>query len=716
MKKINYYLGALALATFGLASCSSDDLAGSEGPDTNVERTVYVNLSIHGDPTDGSRAAGDNGNPEDPGDFSAGTASESAVNTVYLVFYDDAGNVVGSVTQIEVGAPGTEDGFNNAATPSGTVESQLKRSVAVTLRQGQANPSQVMCYINPSNPSALQNPLYSLQTTTSSSVVTKVSDTESYFPMSNSIYYDTDGKLVMGVSIPVDAIFEKEQDAIDALESATGEDIIDIYVERYAAKLCVTGIDDATVTPYETAGIKYNVAENGTVTREEVPVVLTFNVTGWAVNGESKSTYLIKSFRESAQGGQILTENIPYNTINARINSATINYDTETGVITPSGALSTWVWNAPAYHRSYWALSPVYFQSEYPEVLSDYEGHESEYNQVFLSYNEITGEGGKAKLGFDGDDTSFHYFKETTSGYPALRSKNPNAAVASVAIVGRYSLTVNGTAAPANTSFYTYLNTNPNGIGNGNASVYFEVEPNGQASELASAVTGGTSMKERFLRQVTVLYENTAGEGQQPNFVRYSDLSALAAVTEITTPKPEVLTTTEVNGGDTEVLVAKFASRSRTLQIKSGATLTGIYINNQGTPMQIVADGTVGEGQISLTDANRILWQNVGTCNYYQLGSAFYDVPIKHLGWYRTDNPQLTSKQIDFSLVRLGDLGMVRNHSYTINIEGITGLAAGIGGVDDAIIPPADTKDVYMAYRVNILKWAVVPVQDVTLE
>ncbi|MDE6263941.1 MAG: Mfa1 fimbrilin C-terminal domain-containing protein [Paramuribaculum sp.] len=535
--------------------------------------------------------------------------------------------------------------------------------------------------------------------------------------MSNSVYYGADGKLIMGVAIPVDAIFEKEDDAKAALESATGEDIIDIYVERYAAKLRVTGIDDATVTPYETAGLKYTVGENGAITRTEVPIVLTFNVTGWAVNGESKSTYLIKSFRESAKDGQILTENIPYATINARINSTTIGYNPETGVITTGGNLSTWVWNSPANHRSYWALSPVYFQSEYPEVLTDYKGHENEYSQVFLSYNQITGEGGTTKLGFAGNDTEFHYFKETTSGYPALRSKNPNAAVASVAIVGRYSLKVDGADVPANTSFYTYLNNNPNGVGKGNASVYFEVAPTGATTGLESAVAGGTSMKERFLRQVTVLYQNTAAEGETPNYVRYSDLSALAGVTEIATPTEEVLTTTETTEDGTTTLVAKFASRSRTLQIKKEVSLTGIYINNQGTPMKIVPDDeTPGDNEVTLTDANRILWQNVGTCNFYQLGSAFYDVPVKHLGWYRADNPQRNSTQIDFSLVRLGDLGMVRNHSYTINIDGITGLAAGIGGVDDAIIPPADTKDVYMAYRVNILKWAVVPEQGVTLE
>ena len=45
----------------------------------------------------------------------------------------------------------------------------------------------------------------------------------------------------------------------------------------------------------------------------------------------------------------------------------------------------------------------------------------------------------------------------------------------------------------------------------------------------------------------------------------------------------------------------------------------------------------------------------------------------------------------------------------------ISGLAAGIPDKSHDIIPPADTKDVYMAYRINVLRWAVVPVQGVKL-
>ena len=58
---------------------------------------------------------------------------------------------------------------------------------------------------------------------------------------------------------------------------------------------------------------------------------------------------------------------------------------------------------------------------------------------------------------------------------------------------------------------------------------------------------------------------------------------------------------------------------------------------------------------------------------------------------------------------------MVRNHSYQMNVTEIVGLASGIGDDDTPIVPPSTTEDYFMAYSVNILKWAIVPVQNVQL-
>lgn len=699
MKQINYYLGALAVASLGLWSCSSDDLRGEEpnGPGTDVERTVYVNVAIHGE-NPGSRAAGDNGNPDEntSGDFEDGT-NESTVNSCYLVFYDAAGNTVGGVVNV------TDPGFAEVAAPNGTVQTQAKKVVAVTLQQGDQNPAQVMCYINPANPADLQNPLSTVQTVTRDAVTINGTGNNILFPMSNSVYYPAaDGATgfaenpVMAVQIPDECIFDTQKAAQDELDNATSKKVIDIYVERYAAKLQMNVGADA-VKDYAT----FTTGDGALGTAAgaaDVPVVLSFKIDGWDLNGEAKTTYAVKSFRQATEAGQIANDNYTFSVLNGRINAETFSY--ENGVVTAAGEMTgPWIWNNPDYHRSYWACSPVYFQSEYPEVLSDYDKDNS--NQIFKSWTQIV-EGGK-NMG------QYYYFKETTSGIPALKSKNPNAAIPTIALVGHYEMTVNGTPVTGNPTFYTYLRAGDNDT----PVVYFaNATDNEGSATAASAVAGGLSMHKRFLWQTTVLYHNIATAGEVASFERMSagneaELKAMVRATTITRPSDKVL-------GD-----VKMTSVARTLQL-TGDDLTGIYINDNGKPKAIVADDVEiadedKDKQIHLTDANRILWRNVGTCNLYTEAAGKFTIPVKHLGWYRTGNPQRDAETIDMSKAHVGDFGLVRNHAYSISVSKIEGLAAGIGGKSDEIIPPADTRDVYTAYRINILRWAVVPTQNVEL-
>ena len=725
MRQINYYLGALAVAPLGLWSCSSDDLGGEEpnGPGTDVERTVYVNVAIHGE-NPSSRAAGTDGNPAegtvdgDKGDFADGSVRESEVGSCYLVFYDAQGNTVGSVVEVD-GLP-----WNPVTAPNGTVETRAQKVVTVTLQQGDANPAQVVCYINPANPSDLQNPLSTLQTITRNAV-TLGSGENLLFPMSNSVYYPAqEGSTTataeaphMAVQIPENAIFDTEEAANKALTDNTDE-VLNIYVERYAAKLQMHFAANV-VEPYKTVS-----TQDGPLGvdagKADVPVELTFVVDGWDVNGEAKTTYPVKSFRQVVEGGQISGDNYKFTDLDGRINAKTFDYNATTGEVTVSTekVAGVWDWNNFNYHRSYWACSPVYFQAEYPEVLSDYKGNEDKYNQEFKSWTQIA-QGSKQK------DT-YYYFKETTSGIPALRSKNPNAAIPTIALVGHYELKVNNTlvtnadGTAATPTFYTYQTASVE-ITEGTETkevsrpvIYFATTSGDKKDVAESAVAGGLSMHKRFLWQTTVLYKNTALQGQPAVYERFDvsdegNLKTLVAATTIARPSDKVLGT------------VKMTSVARTLQLIDNVdNLKGIYVNDNGTPKEIVANDVVldEEGKktkINLDDANRILWRNVNTCNLYVEAAGKFTIPVKHLGWYRQGNEQKNSTTIDMSLAHVGDFGLVRNHAYTISVDKIKGLAAGIGGKDDPIIPPADTRDVYTAYRINILRWAVVPTQKVEL-
>ncbi len=746
--KTKFFYGMTALATLGLAACSSDDLpvdnGGKDSPDG--EKSYYINIAIHGD-LPGTRSAGSNGNPENGenndaagnpiNDFEDGTGTESVVSNAYFVFYDDNGDRVGNVVQVDLGKP------QATVNPDGTVENFYYKVVRVDKYTGQGTPTQVMCYINPLTPTDLQNPLNTIETITRKEVTFKgkysvtneqgVTTTQEgvLFPMSNSVFYtDSQDNSIPQLAAPIDEktqIFDSEADAEAAAKKEDSKSVIDVYVERYASKLT---FKTSSVTDYTTT--TWNETDAGI--NENVSVNLKFNIQGWALNGVAKETYAVKSFRQETAEGQILPDNYSYKLLNDRINALTRPWTPATEntpgsvILNPTLVTSgAWVWNNPSYHRSYWAISPAYFQGSYPQVANDLykknpdgsvvliDGKKqlADSPQEYLSYNQILGLNGEEKKGYteeaDRNGTNSLYFRETTVGVRALASRNPAAAIASVVLLGNYTLSVNGTPVAGNPGFYTYV-VNPQG----KPTVFFEDESTPTQPSVESKVEGGMSMFKRFLLQQTVLYKNIAAEGEAPNYVRYDaskaeDLAKLVAITKVDRPS--------------EAVKGKLvlADRQFTLQIQkaSATAYENIFIPNgdgyKALVETVAADPNVAKNQISLTDANRILMDQVGYAVYYNAGKGFFNIPVKHTGWYRSSNTQKDAAKINWNIVRVGDFGMVRNHTYFIDVTEIKGLAAGIADVSVPIVPPADTQDLYMAYRVRILKWAIVPKQSVKL-
>lgn len=678
MKKT--YISTAAIFSLILTGCSSEDVINPDGGRSEIDKVLYVNMNIRGDELNGTRAGSDNGTPVDNTDFTTGTG-ESEVNNAYFVFYDEDGNTVGEVINVTLKNPVTS-GTN------GTVDRYYQSTVPVSINKGEKDPTQVVCYINPISPASLQNPLSVIETVTRKELYSTSEGTK-YFAMSNSVYYPNDGgtgpndNTEPQIAVPVadNQLFETEAAAKTALEAA-GNAVINIYVERYASKLKFSAVEP---TDYVTATSLIN-------NDEEIPVVLSFVPKYWAVNAACSESYVVKSFRKEPEAGTILADNYNFKDMNSRINASAVtapDEDDASQVGSPQygpqlPTANSWAWNNAAYHRSYWSCSPAYFNLKYPRVSSDV--IEGGINQKYWSYDELAD--GK---GYAADDVNDHYFHETTVGGRALISANPAAAVPSVIYVGDYTIAVDGQPLPAGTTFYTYLTGT-----NGNPLVYFDAE-----GDLGlSKVTVGESMLRRFIEQAG-LYKYDA---ESKEYVRFdiddnNDIRTLVAALEIKFPSDEVK-------GDLVL-----ASRCRTLQFKEDANTTGIFIA-VGNGYQAIGSA---EGNISLTEANTALMQQVGYCYRYEEGAAYFNIPVKHYGWYRTGNTQKDATKIDWSKVLVGDFGMVRNHSYSISATKIVGLATGIGGKEDPIVPPADTKDYYVAYRVNILKWAMLPDQSVEL-
>lgn len=646
MKK-SFLYGAMTTGLLFTACNSDAPLAPEEGGSVaEIDKTMFVKLAIHGSEGMGTRAAADDGNPVEGTDFEDGTGNESKVSNAYFVFYDAAGNVVGDIVNVPVSQMKEEVGTD------GTVEKFYAHTVEVSVPKGQTTPTQVVCYINPLTPAALKSDLQTVQTVTRSEVT---SDTG--FPMSNSVYYlNNAGDPVITVDV--------NGKLYDTPEEAEGAPAVDIYVERYASKLAFSAAEAEAYTTHTSV-----VSTDGTAT--ETPVTLSFVADRWALNAEATSTYVLKSFRQPSDNGQILGTSYTFAALNTVING--------------TGATATsWAWNNSNYHRSYWAVSPAYFTETYPTVADDLKDGTWAGQQKYYTLADLN-----AGAGFAGNNTTAQYFRETTVGSRALASENPRAAMPAVILVGHYTVAVNGTDA-GQKSFYTYLKGSDD-----KPLVYFEADAQGN-----SEVAGGESMINRFFNALTVLYKKDGDKYVRFNPADATDKAKLLSILEIADPADEVAT--------------DVAARFRTLQLKANANTTGIYIANGNGYEEI---GT-GEGMVSVLDANKALYQQVGMAAYYINGAAYFNIPVLHYGWYRAGNPNAAAGatgNIDWNKVNVGDFGMVRNHSYKVNVSKIAGLGTGIAGVDDPIVPPADTKEQYISYRVNILKWAVVPTQNVEL-
>lgn len=709
----NYLSGALALGLL-FTGCTSDDIQGPEGNKvSDVDQTFYVNMRISGD-VPSSRASNENGTPEDTEtDFSEGT--ENAINNAYFVFYDAAGNVVGEIVPVELGNDQLQSTVSGA-----TVEKYYKSVVPVSVRKGENLPAQVICYINPISPSTLQNPLAVIQTVARNSVSSTVNingvDTEC-FAMSNSVYYpagEADSSTpVIATPIPENLLYKTEKEAEDAVDSGEEAKAVNIYVERYATKLQFSAEEP---TAYQTVTRVY--AANGTYT--VTPVTLTFSPQYWALNAESKTSYVIKSFRQESEQGQIMADNYQYGSLNGRINPAINAAENELNYGAVLGATNAWDWNNPDFRRSYWSVSPAYFTAAYPEVSSDVT--DSELNQKYLTYNEL------ATLGFAADVNTPKYFKETTTGTKALASENPAAAMPSVIYVGKYNISVNGGTSVSNQGFYTYLTGDVTIDGNVESRpyVYFTNPTDattGANTSINSSVAGGESMLKRFLAQTTILFkadaENPDTDPLKNTYTRYTisndnDITKLLGYLSVS----EISDAVKKAAGD-QAKTMKLQANARSLQFTSVPSSTAnIWIATGNGYRQIVADNAENfdsNTQVKLSVANATLMQQVGYAYYYHLGEGYFNIPVKHLGWYRAGNTQKNADKINWKIVRVGDFGMVRNHSYNIKVNQILGLASGIGGNDVPIVPPATTDDYFVAYSVRILKWAVVPQQGVNL-
>ncbi len=706
MKTFKLLAGAAALlAMSALAACSSDEPIGTVDPgQAEADETRFLAVQIS-TPNEGSRA-----------DYEVGSKNESKINTLDFIFYDINGNVTASVQHLEyVSGTGTAASgkFNDSNLNDGTYEpitgdssteatdynvNRIWHSVVpVNLVQGQNLPSYVLCLVNATsatvnsvvsdgNMSALRdnnNPLIYV---------------EGGFVMSNSVYFGTNeltGQTNQRMSAtPIKAetqLFATSaaaQAAITALSTpdASSAAVVDIYVERKAAKVGLTMAKNAVKEyelPYYTT-VTTGEGEESTTTTPTVK--LTFVPEYWFVNATAENVYLTKRY---------MLPNEPY-----------AEWSSMNSAFTGTAMASTW--NAPRLHRSFWGCSPSYYVSSYPLVsddVNDLDGNTTDYDENYYSYEQVSqgtstsgsglpisiaatrGDGllrsFAATQAADGSvSNGYLYTLETTTASSIITDtlKNPAATVASAVIVGHYHVQVGDgeVTEMSNSVFYVQPNVNE---GKGAYFPTVEAVQNYLASSQRTlfADQNGRSFASTSLSEYIVEHPKKA--------VR------------------DAMTASGVNGNLAGYIVA--------LQLKSVPTNTVYYYN--GTTYEAVTAS-------NLAKVNAALYQN-GSMNVYNHGRAFFNIPIRHLG-FNGDNGNNNGAQgnlidangkLKWGAMKIGDLGVVRNHVYNMTVSQISGLGTGLRADDQPIVPAKDDLTQYVAMRLNVLEWRVVPSWTVSL-
>jgi len=265
------------LACSAMVACTNDDVL--ENIDSPVVKgdKAYVVVNIKS--ANGVSSRGTEGNPE----FEDGIATENEVTSATFFFYDKEGKYVTK------SAPGTE--WEAEATTGNNVEKIAESVVVLEGLNGKNYPSYVVAVLN--CPTTIINKLHSEQLPLSSVKSVLVGESAymngNNFIMSNSTYKNGDQTSQYFATKLVDENFLPEQPDEDKKEELMNADnVVNIYVERLAAKANLTLADDAEG---KIALTKYDV--------DGQDATLYVEVLNWKLNGTNKNSYLMKNVNET---------------------------------------------------------------------------------------------------------------------------------------------------------------------------------------------------------------------------------------------------------------------------------------------------------------------------------------------------------------------------------------------------------------------------------
>lgn len=309
MKKLNY-LSLAAIATFGLASCSSDEPYNGSN-DQNVAGEQYLAVTIRTAGMGGTRAP-EVGDPEfEP---AVGDEGKITADNLYFFFFDDndnpfqlaAANVDGAVSTNMVKPTRIETVQNNGQEPE--IQGVLVLGKAAGEGYVGTHPTKMICVANPATDNIGQYANKPLDQVLGVKSVNASLPALDNFVMTSSTYVEN-GEKVVATNVK-DKFFTDPDDAKS--NPAT------IYLERLAVKVRANGLKEYTP--------QYKKADGTIVSNYE-----------WKVNNAVADLQVVLN-------GWRLT-NISTQSLAFKNVSAAGNYFEN--------------WNNASLHRCYWALSDV---------------------------------------------------------------------------------------------------------------------------------------------------------------------------------------------------------------------------------------------------------------------------------------------------------------------------------------------------------------------
>ena len=392
------------LACSAMVACTNDDLL--ENNDSPVVKgdKAYVVVNIKS--ANGLSSRGEPDGFEDGTDGTNGTVAENNVSTATFFFYDKEGKYVTK------SASGTE--FTAEATTD-NVEKIAESVVVLEGLNGKNYPAYVVAVLN--CPAEIVTKLHSEQLPLSSVKSVLVGESAymngNDFIMSNSTYKNGDPTSLYFATKLVDKNFLPEQPDEDEKEELMNADnVVNIYVERLAAKANLTLADNAKgkipLTKYDVDG---------------QDATLYVEVLNWKLNGTNKNSYLMKNVN--------------------------VNFDAY-----EAGAEGVYAFDwagaeATGYKRTYWGQSYNWETGTYPAGIK-----ESSANNTlnYFSWDAMTPEEGSTTIG------TAQYCAENTNSETALNTGNFHSMVTEVLLQAKvYTQIGDGEAVP--TDLIRYNNT-----------------------------------------------------------------------------------------------------------------------------------------------------------------------------------------------------------------------------------------------------------------